>query len=196
MILVSIGHHEDKPGACFDGICEYDLAIKWAEKIVEHLKDKGRLVPVGVLKKKVNFINSRNVVLAVEIHFNSYKMWKDLNKDGVVDANELKPAGQGSETLYYPKSKLGKAAAELVQDSMGMIMVPSRGIKEGWYRMEPKNGPDYFLAKTNCTALIIEPEFIDNIDILAENQDECCEAIASALIGAELLIKKEKSKLI
>jgi hypothetical protein len=62
--------------------------------------------------------------------------------------------------------------------------------------MEPKNGPDYFLAKTNCTALIIEPEFIDNIDILAENQDECCEAIASALIGAELLIKKEKSKLI
>ncbi|MDA3834721.1 MAG: N-acetylmuramoyl-L-alanine amidase, partial [Spirochaetales bacterium] len=40
----------------------------------------------------------------------------------------------------------------------------NRGVKEGWYMMDPKNGPDYFLAETNCPAVITEFYFLDNAE--------------------------------
>lgn len=187
MILISAGHHEKGKGAKFekDGVTytEYDFAIVWADKIVEILDGQAVRVPNGTLKEKVDFINSQpNVDIAAEIHFNSFKMWKDQNANGVIDDGEMVNAGRGSETLYYPSSKTGKEAARIVQGAVAQIMRPDRGIKEGWYQMNPSKGADFFLKLTHCTSLIIEPEFIDNIEIITRNEDATCHAIASALL--------------
>ena len=184
MILISAGHHAARPGACFNGFCEHDEALRWVDQIVGLIGDNALAVPAGVLREKVAFINARHADLAVEIHFNSAAVWKDKNQNGQVDEGEIERVGKGSETLYYPSSKKGKIAAETVQEAIGAIFEPSRGAKEGWFRMNPKNGPDYFLARTNCPAIIIEPEFINHKETIIELREQGCMAIASALIIA------------
>lgn len=185
MIFISAGHHPAKPGACYEGFCEHDEAIKWVDLIINYLGDEGQIVPAGVLKEKVNFINVREPNLAMEVHFNSFKMWVDYNKDGLVTDDELVAAGDGSETLYYPGSVSGKTVAETVQKSMSQVFRPDRGCHEGWYRRNKVNGPIYFLERTKCPAIIIEPEFIDNKDIITQNRDLGCEQIAKALLEAQ-----------
>ena len=186
MIFVSAGHNENAQGAEYKDITEYILATKWADLITEILGDKCLRVPDGRLKEKVEFINLiSNKSIAIEIHFNSYKKWKDLDGDGIVDAGEMIALGKGSETLYYPRSKTGEEAAMIMQRAMAQIFQPDRGIKEGWYQMNPAKGPDYFLAETKCTSLIVEPEFIDNIEEINQGMHGGCYAIASALIEIE-----------
>jgi len=190
MILISAGHHKKAKGATFGKFNEYDLAVAWADNIVyilNHGGDKRCIrVPNGTLKEKTYFINAvpeKNI--AVEIHFNSAQMWKDQNANGVVDDGEMVHVGRGSETLYYAGSKKGKKAAEMMQDALSKVFPPNRGAKEGWYQMNPAKGMDYFLAKTNCVSLIIEPEFIDNIETLIKNMDTGCHAIANGLLEIE-----------
>ena len=187
MIFVSAGHYPSKPGATHEGFTEYDEAIIWAELIVEALGNEGVLVPTGFLGQKIDFINARSPDLAIEIHFNSFKVWKDANQDGIMTDDELHAAGRGSETLYYPGSKSGHRLAELVQLAVSKLFKPDRGVKEGYYRMQKKNGPDFFLAKTTCPAVIVEPEFIHRKELIQENREASCELITSAL----LLAKKE-----
>ena len=183
MILISAGHYPQKPGACFGDFCEHEEAAKWADLITAILtEDKAIRVPSMTLDYKVNFINMHNPVLAVEIHFNSAKQWKDMNNNGLVDEGEMFHVGSGCETLYYPGSKKGKQAAEVIQAAISGIFTPDRGVKEGWYGMNPANGPDYFLKRTKCTSLIIEPEFIDRKSKIITNRKKACEAIAEALL--------------
>ena len=168
MIFISAGHYPEKPGACFEGFCEHAEAVSWAKTIAMQLLNFGAtadLVPVGKLKDKVDFINSRGADLAVEIHFNS----------------DPKHAGRGCETLHYPSSPKGIRAAKLAQSFMADVMGNDRGIKVGYYQMDPSRGVDHFLRATDCPSLIIEPEFIHNKDIIQENKQECSEEIAKAL---------------
>jgi len=185
-ICVSAGHHPENPGACFVDFCEHAEALEWAIAITDKInliagETIASLVPVGVLKDKVNFINNVNPLIAVELHFNSFKVWEDANKDGLVSSDEIHNAGSGSETLYYPGSKKGQVAARCVQSVLGLVCGPNRGVKEGWYRMNKDNGPDYFLASTKCTSLIIEPDFIHRVHEIKFNKDKACEAIAQSL---------------
>jgi len=184
MILVSSGHNKNAQGASYKDVTEFILAEKWADLIVELLGTNSIRVPNGRLKDKVIFINnaSQKGDIAIEIHFNSYKKWKDLDGDGIIDAGEMIALGRGSETLYMPNSSSGMRAARIVQDNLGHLMQPDRGIKEGWYQMNPAKGADYFLRKTNCTALIIEPEFIDNLEEINQNMSAACHVIAAALL--------------
>jgi len=187
MIFISVGHHKREQGAEFEGTTEYYLANIWADKLFNILgSEKAVRVPNGVLADKVDFINRHKAAIAIEIHFNSFKIWKDLNANGLIDDGELKAAGRGSETLYYPNSHAGEAAAKLIQQAIGNICPPNRGAKEGWYKMNKANGPDYFLAKTECVSLIIEPEFIDNLEEINRSMDAACLAIAKTL---ETIIK-------
>jgi N-acetylmuramoyl-L-alanine amidase len=172
MIFVSAGHYPSKPGATYHGFAEYDEAAIWAEAIVELLGDEAMLVPTGFLGHKVGFINAREPTLAMEIHFNAATD---------ADGNNV---GRGCETLYYPGSIKGERLAEIVHGALTPVFEPDRGIKEGWYRMDEKNGPDYFLAKTSCPAIIIEPEFIHRKDIIQDNRLVACELLATALIDA------------
>ena len=184
MILISAGHHQTKAGACFEDFCEFDEAARWAKLIVEMIgDDKALLVPFGVLKDKVAFINERaQNSIAIEIHFNSAKVWEDLDKDGVVDEGEVRNIGKGAMTLHYPKSAKGIELAINVQEAVQPIFGKSwKGVMEGYYRMNPKFGVDYFLAKTKCPSIIVEPEFIHRKEVIQKNREVACFNIAEVL---------------
>ena len=149
-IAISAGHYPEKPGAAIlDGtVSEYGETAAIVGQCVKHFTRAGHkcyLIGTGLLGDKVGEINDLNVDAAVEIHLNA--------------ANKKV---QGCETLFYPGSSSGRALAESVQrylaDAVGN---QNRGAKEGFYRMDPSRGPDYFLEATNCTSIIVEPYFID-----------------------------------
>lgn len=172
MIFISAGHHPAKPGAKFERFIEHDEAVIWSELLVDAIGPSATLVPPGTLQGKVDFINARllNGDIAAEIHFNSA-------------VAEGKHVGRGCETLYYPGSDKGKALASSVQEALAVVFPPSRGVKEGWYRMDPARGPDFFLARTKCPAVILEPEFVHRFDLIVENRSEAINALSKALKG-------------
>lgn len=179
-VAVSAGHYPKRPGAVFEGTNEHEKAVSWAKSITFYLRNLGVEVfevPTGGLGKKIRNINSEKCDLAIEIHFNS-----DPGR-----------RGKGSETLYYPWSKKGEELADKVQRSISAFCSPNRGAKPGWYRMDQPGHidykgdvegdeiPDAFLAKTNCTALIIEPYFLHEVDRISDNIDVVCDTMAFAL---------------
>lgn len=185
MILLSAGHYPAASGACFGDFCEHAEALRWVERTAALIRQHARvdLVPAGALAAKVAHVNSYRhepVRVACEIHFNSDPSRK----------------GHGSETLYCPGSVKGRRAAEIVQRALGAVLPPDRGIKEGWYRMdkpghedypgdvEGDEKPDYFLSATNPMALIVEPAFIHDREMIELMRAEACEALASALLVA------------
>lgn len=175
MIFISAGHYPQRPGAGFEDFYEHDEAVLWVEQLCSELEDSAMAVPVGVLKEKVGFINYRanGKSIAVEIHFNAA-----VDADG----NNI---GKGCETLYYPGSKKGKKLAQYANDALAETCLPDRGCKEGYYRMDPKRGPDFFLARTNCPAIIIEPDFIHRKDKIQASRVEACAHLAAALLAAQ-----------
>jgi len=173
MILISAGHYPERPGACYKQFCEHGEANLWAILIVDELTHLGHIterVPSGTLRDKTEFINSRDADMAVEIHFNSAITIKGDH------------IGKGSETLYYPGSEKGALLANNIQDELGKVFTPDRGIKEGWYRMDKARGADYFLKKTNCTSVIIEPDFIHRDNHIIINRNDGCKSITKAII--------------
>lgn len=182
-IALSAGHNPNAKGASNgQGFNEYDEAIKWLAKLIELFSNSQVQVievPTGSLRSKINFINKQtDLKLALEIHFNSCASIKV----------------KGSETLYCPGSYRGKIAADIIQRAIASIMPPNRGIKEGWYRMDRPGIKDYagdvdgdevidaFLRSTRCTAVIVEPEFIQNRSVIEANRDICCEVIYEAIL--------------
>lgn len=176
MIFISAGHNQKRQGASFNNFTEWTEAMKWRDAIFAILgSSKATPVPPISIYGKVEFINSNmpkdGKHIAVEIHFNSA-----VNSHG----NHV---GRGSETLYCPGSVAGKHIAEYVQESIRFVWPPSRGVKEGWYQMNPAKGPDYFLKATHCPAIIVEPEFVHNGDMIVERRDVGCRLLAEALLS-------------
>jgi len=173
VIFISAGHYPSRPGAKWERFVEHDEAIIWQQLLCERLGDDAIEVPTGVLRDKVAYINERsmNGDAAIEIHFNAAR-----------DASD-KPVGRGCESLYFPGSETGKHIARLCQDALALVFTPDRGVKEGWYRMDPKRGADFFLEKTKCPAVIIEPEFVHRSDLIIENRDLAIDLLADSLKG-------------
>lgn len=171
MIFISAGHYPSAPGAKFERFIEHDEAILWADALCAELNSESLRVPSGVLKDKVQFINERimNNDIAVEIHFNA-----------ALDANGVN-VGRGCESLYFPGSEKGKVLAETCQAALTDLFPPSRGVKEGWYRMDPSRGPDFFLARTKCIAVILEPEFVHRAEIIQNNRQQAINNLAVVL---------------
>lgn len=172
-ILLSAGHHSQKKGVSFEGFNEHDEAIEWVKILNEILGEDSTIVPFMTLPHKVQFINTNKATMAIEIHFNSAQVEND--------AGELVHVGRGSETLYYPKSVTGKKNALIMQEHLSNVFSPDRGAKEGYYQTNPAKGADYFLRKTKCPSLIIEPEFIHKKSDIIEKRQAGCEAIAKAI---------------
>lgn len=170
MIFISAGHYPAAPGATFERFIEHDEAVLWADLMADQLGEAATLVPTGVLQTKVAFINSRllNGDVAIEIHFNS----------AIADGKHV---GRGCETLYYPGSEPGEHIATLCQEALALVFPPSRGVKEGWYRMDPTRGPDFFLARTKCPAVILEPEFVHHADLIHDNRQMAVSLLIDAL---------------
>jgi N-acetylmuramoyl-L-alanine amidase len=172
VIFVSAGHYPAAPGAKFERFIEHDEAVVWAQYIADILGGSGTLVPTGYLREKVAFINERtmNGDVAIEVHFNAAT---DSNGNNV---------GRGCESLYYPGSIDGEELANLCQGILAQYFEPDRGVKEGWYRMDPARGPDFFLAKTKCPAVIIEPEFVHRFAMIHAHREQVCTDLANALL--------------
>lgn len=178
-VALSAGHNPKARGACYKGVCEHEVASAWISFIAQELPGDIEVVyvPTGSLPEKVKAINDAKCDLAIEVHFNAC---------GGCGA-------EGCETLYYPGSISGANAAIHIQTEMAQTGVRDRGVKEGWYRMdrpgvkdydgdrEGDEAPDYFLKHTNCTALIVEPEFIDNYHTFDRIQRPMCRAIARGI---------------
>lgn len=202
MILLSAGHNPDKVGAKHDIYTEYPYTMSWAHKIQSYILEDEEMdsvvIDTGTLPYKVGQINQivRNAelpdpfFLAAELHFNS------------------DPSGKahGNETLYYPGSPKGKLLAIAFNNYLMKVSCPmlgrDRGAKEGWYRMDRPNVqdykedvdgdelPDYFLRKTACPALILEPCFIQDLGKFINYENIICKGIADSLVSSYTLLKK------
>lgn len=171
MILISTGHNPNRKGATFGDTSEYDEASLWTARILSILavdlpNCKVRYVPTGSLTHKIAFINTQDepVECAFELHFNSEPSFK----------------AKGSEVLYYKGSAKGKRLADCIMDEFKQkkIFAPYRGSKEGVHH---SGKPLLFLQKTKCTSVIIEPEFLFNINNINENFEDGCRAIANGI---------------
>ena len=175
-IGLSVAHRLKAYGARYGRIIEFHESVKWTDHLTACLEIEGahvEVAPHGRLPEKVAFLNSKNVDLAVEIHFNAATL-----------------SAQGCETLYYPNSRPGKNLAECIQDYLpDAVNTRDRGVKEGWYHSgrindggERKATPLYFLKKTNCPALIIEPEFVYQNDRIIAARESGPEAICQGIL--------------
>ena len=59
MILLSAGHHPAAVGACYNGFCEHDEAVKWVDELNKLLTPRidTMIVPTGRLQSKIDYIN-------------------------------------------------------------------------------------------------------------------------------------------
>ena len=178
-IAVSIGHHPQRQGASYADWSEYALCAPVAGFAVREITRAGHqafMAPAASLVSKVAWINGLEVDLAVEIHVNA-------------------GLGHGCETLYCPSSARGLDAAlaangHLVSD----LSLRDRGVKEGWHRLDPDRGPNFFLKHTKMPALIIEPGFIETErTMFIEARRLGCSIGVAAMKAAEAIGCKEAS---
>ena len=183
MIFVSAGHHPYHPGVSYNGFSEHDEAVRWRDRIVEWLGHTVPLdvlaVPVGSLQEKMLFINNRHPgeSFAVEIHF-------DGNRDNPTE-------GEGSQTLFHPDVNLSRELATRLQRAYGSVMPPNNGVAPGWFKKDPKFGPDFFLMRTRCPSVIVVPGYIHQRDVIRDAMEDACVSIASTLWEAQLELKGE-----
>jgi hypothetical protein len=201
-VAISAGHHPAKQGAVWHGVTEFDETQYWQDEIIRQLETENKKRAHGVeiiperigwngLTRKVREINQLECNLAIEVHFNACG----------------DPTVRGCETLYFPGSEAGLAAGIVIQNPLAAAMqTKSRGVKPGWYRMDrpgvvdfygDEDGdemPDYFLRATNCTSLILEPEFLSQIEYIRLRRKAGCFAIAKAItsLAGALLNEPEK----
>ena len=188
-VAVSAGHHAAAQGADRKGITEFMETCHWQERLMEIIPEQAKTRRQNVeairidpekLTAKVRQINQGDCDLAIEIHFNA------ASDD----------SARGCEILYYPGSAKGAEAGRLLCGQLAATMeTKSRGVKPGWYRMDrpgvidfygDEDGdemPDYFLRKTKCLALIIEPEFLYHIERIKERREAACFVIAKWVAG-------------
>lgn len=168
-LIFSAGHNSHQRGACHGDFCEYPETRAWAEELIKHFPAEDCYVITDMLlSEKIKFINNikPSPLLCLEIHFNSSAK-----------------GGQGSESLFTPSSEKSKMLAKFIQDRLGILSPPNRGIKEGWYKQDfDRKIPDAFLAQTKPVAVIVEPYFVQQGEqLVKENMQACCKAIADGI---------------
>jgi hypothetical protein len=171
MIALSAGHYPGAKGAAVGDFNEHDEAVLWVREIYALMGvQRSAIVPTGTLSEKCTWINARKFTAAVEVHFNS------------LYADQTVAAEQGCMTLFMPGSSKGRELAERCHAAYVDLFLPDLHVREGYYRLDPKFGPDFFLARTNCPAVILEPEFIDRKEKIMVQRAEACQRLAAVLV--------------
>jgi len=121
----------------------------------EDLIDRGYIVydfEGSLVRKKIPFINTVKANVAVEIHHNAHSI----------------PTVRGAEVIYHPGSKKGAILADYILTEIRQEGFETNGVKEGWYRYNPKLGKFYaFTSKIWSPAVIVECGYMTNNEDLA-----------------------------
>ena len=162
-IALSAGHYPAAPGARYNGIIEHyycmdvlDICFNMYERDADLYQHYELFrVPTGTLREKVKVVNDASCDAAIELHLNA-----------VSD-----PSAGGTLTLYSG-TEGSLRLAEAIHGKLLQLGLRNRGIVIGYYRLDPKRPLDYFLRKTVCPAVILEPAFCSNpaeAEMLKEN---------------------------
>ena len=167
-----VGHKPNKPGACNKKykICEYQFNDQLACNIYDYLKDhetgiKTRIIRRDTYKSLPNDINTIGPDFCISLHCNAFNgRWN------------------GTETLYYHKSKKGKLMAEILQKNIIEVLeFKDRGILPRG--TEDRGG--YLLRYIDAPCVIVEPFFIDNnkaYQTVIERYDQLVKAYADSIL--------------
>lgn len=169
-IAVGAGHYPKHPGVVVehDGIIirEHDCAKKLESILVRKLENyyMYRVYTFsGNLIEKVKTINETRTDIAIELHFNCCN-------------------AHGGEILYYP-SMGSTLLAYNIGRYMKHYVSKWRGVKVGYYHGDPHKQMLYFLRKTKCPAVILEPGFLDSeVDIKLILDERWLNLIADSII--------------
>lgn len=171
-IALVVGHSEGSRGAYNKemNVHEYYLNESLAKHTLNYMSIESELDPCLVYRlngysKLPNDINELNPDLIISFHHNSTS-----NK-----------TVQGTETLYYHKSKESKELASKVQNALVDVLgFKDRGLKP----VDSEDRGGYVLKYTNAPCILVEPYFISDNDGLIEGaskQVECAIAIREAV---------------
>ena len=150
-IVVCPGHNKFKQGARNKelNLVEYTEVLKISYELIDFLRDYscfGATLVKGTLPFKVREINKIKPDICLDIHLNS----------------SVSKYVRGTETLHSGSFKSICLAEKVQKELVACLEIPNRGIKKGYYRMDENNSVLYFLRKTLCPAIILEPLFMSN----------------------------------
>ena len=157
-VIISIGHDANSQGASYGNITEYS----YNSNLVEYMKEAVYSHP----EKSVIFHFVDTTLRHTVIKIN--ELVAEYGKDNCIaielHLNSSRSIAHGCETLYFPFSKTSKKLATRFNDDLyeraWHFVGPNRGAKPGWYQGIKNGTLLYFLHRTACPALIIEPMFI------------------------------------
>jgi len=160
-IAIDCGHNP--PGDLGSTSSEYKLAeFVEAHRIVSYvyreLYEKGfQIVNFAErLKTKVQIVNKSKPDIAIEVHLNS--------------CSDVKQ--RGALCMYYPSQKSRDLARFILKEIgnvsavgiIGSALIKKRGVYVGNFRLDPSYPILYFLRKTKCPAVVVEPLFLSNTE--------------------------------
>lgn len=158
-VALAIGHEPQDRGAAsvIPGAQEMDLLAPVAGYALRALARAGveaYLAPTVPLGRKVDWVNANGPFdLVLDLHGNA-----DPDSDGVGD-----PVAAGCMTLYMPGNPRGEQAAKAVQAALvAATGQQDDGVRPGYFRMDPKNPPLFWLRKTRWLALLVEFAYVDD----------------------------------
>jgi len=171
-----VGHKPNKPGACNKKhhICEYQFNDQLACDIYDYLKEHDSSIKIKIIRRDTyrglpDDINSIDPGFCISLHCNA------AHPDHTGKWN-------GTETLYYHRSKRGKIMAEILQKNIVEVLeFRDRGILPR--KTEDRGG--YLLRYTNAPCVIVEPFFIDNnkaYKTVIERYNKLVEAYANSIL--------------
>lgn len=175
-VALIVGHSEMSGGAVnkSTGINEFDFNEPLALIIAEKLRENDFLPFViyrtGSYSELPIKVNLTGVDIAISLHCNAFNKKKN-----------------GTETLYYVKSKNGKRLAGLLQyELVKCLGLRDRGLKACQEKHEGKAGDKggHLLKYTDMPCVITEPFFIDCDESLALARlrlDELAQAYVNAV---------------
>ena len=142
-MFIGVGHGGSDPGATSAGLIEKNINLIMA------LACKSELERHGLTVKLSRTVDEDDPVVQEVKECNAFK------PDIAIDIHTNAGGGDGFEAFYWPGSKDGMSLAKLIETEIVALGQNSRGLKSGKNLM--------FVNSTNCTAVLVEGFFLDNV---------------------------------
>lgn len=168
-VAIVIGHKKSSPGAFNENYMksefEYNEELSLLiEKALSELKISSKRIYRRTYRELPGDINAIQPSLMVNLHTNAFN-------------SKL----SGSSVMYNSQSENGKKLADiLLSEIVNILNLKNRGIKP--VSSEDRGG--FLLHNVNCTAVILQPFFIDNdsdLKVAIEKKEELAQSIAKGI---------------